>query len=67
MAGLRAFLVSCADYAGVPAPVASGLLALGSAINGRSFRRTGRTLENLGLAALPRQQLKQLLRDGGNP
>jgi opine dehydrogenase len=62
-----AFLVSCADYAGVPAPVASGLLALGSAINGRSFRRTGRTLENLGLAALPRQQLKQLLRDGGNP
>lgn len=59
-----AFLVSCADYAGVAAPVARGLLALGSAIVGRDFRATGRTLENLGLAALDREALAALLRDG---
>jgi opine dehydrogenase len=59
-----AFLVSCADYAGVAAPVAAGLLALGSAINGRDFRRTGRTLDSLGLAGLSREQLKRVLRDG---
>lgn len=59
-----AFLVSCADYAGVAAPVARGLLALGSAIVGRDFRATGRTLENLGLAALDRAALAALLRDG---
>lgn len=59
-----AFLVSCADFAGVPAPVARGLLALGSAINGRDFRKTGRTLEGLGLAAYDRAGLKTLLREG---
>lgn len=59
-----AFLVSCADYAGVPAPVARGLLALGSAINGRDFRKTGRTLEGLGLAAYDKAGLKKLLREG---
>ena len=59
-----AFLVSCAEYAGVPAPTARGLLALGSAINGRDFRRTGRTLENIGLAGMNRDELKRVLRDG---
>jgi len=59
-----AFLVSCADYAGVEAPVAHGLLALGSAINGRDFRRTGRTLEQFGLADRSRAALKNLLRQG---
>ncbi len=59
-----AFLVSVADYARVPAPVARGLLALGGAINGRDFRRTGRTLENLGLAQLPPGELQRRLRDG---
>jgi opine dehydrogenase len=59
-----ALLVSCADYAGVAAPVAKGLLALGSAINGRDFRATGRTLENLGLAGLARPALKALLQEG---
>ena len=59
-----AFLVSCADYAGVAAPVARGLLALGSAINGRDFRETGRTLENLGLASMKRDELKKVLREG---
>lgn len=59
-----AFLVSCAEYAGVPAPTARGLLALGSAINGRDFRKTGRTLESVGLATLKRDELKRVLRDG---
>ncbi len=58
------FLVSCADYAGVAAPVARGLTALGAAINGRDFRVTGRTLESLGLASLAKPALKALLRDG---
>jgi len=59
-----AFLVSCADYAGVEAPVAHGLLALGSAINGRDFRSTGRTLEQFGLAGCSRAALKDVLRQG---
>jgi opine dehydrogenase len=59
-----AFLVSCADYARVPAPIATGLLAMGSAITGRNLRHTGRTLENLKLAGLDRAALKKLLTDG---
>jgi opine dehydrogenase len=35
----------------VPCPTARGLLALGSAVVGRDLRKTGRTLENLGLAS----------------
>ena len=45
-----AFLVSVCERAGVPCPVARGLLALGSAVVGRDLRKEGRTLENLGLA-----------------
>ena len=59
-----AFLVSCADYAGVEAPIATGLLEMGSAITGRKFRNSGRTLENLGLAHLGRLQLKAMLMHG---
>jgi opine dehydrogenase len=44
-----AFLVSVCERAGVPCPVARGLLALGSAVVGRDLRKEGRTLENLGL------------------
>jgi opine dehydrogenase len=53
-----AFLVSVCEHAGVPCPIARGLLALGSAVVGRDLRRTGRTLENLGLAG---KDLKALL------
>jgi len=56
-----AFLVSVADWAGVAAPVAKGLLALGSAVCGRDFRATGRTLETLGLAGLDREAMAKLL------
>jgi opine dehydrogenase len=56
-----AFLVSVCEWAGVACPVARGLLALGSAVLGRDLRREGRTLENLGLAELSKQQLKDRL------
>ena len=59
-----AFLVSVADWAGVPAPTATGLLAIGSAVCGDDFRRTGRTMENLGLAGLSVAHLQAQLRDG---
>lgn len=56
-----AFLVSVCEWAGVACPVARGLLALGSAVLGRDLRKEGRTLENLGLAALNPAQLKERL------
>ncbi len=59
-----ALLVSVADWAGVKAPVATGLLAIASAINNRDFRATGRTMENLGLAKLDRATLQVMLQDG---
>jgi len=59
-----AFLVSVADWTGVPAPVAHGLLALGSAVCGEDFRSTGRTLETLGLSALDRAGMAALLQEG---
>ncbi len=62
-----AFLVSVCDWAGVPCPVARGLLALGGAVLGRDLRAGGRTLETLGLAHLIRSQMSTLLRDGIPP
>jgi opine dehydrogenase len=59
-----AFLASVARYAGVDAPVAHGLLALAGAILGRDLRMGPRTLDALGLAALPRADLRSLLRTG---
>lgn len=59
-----AFLVSVADWAGVPAPTATGLLAIGSAICDDDFRATGRTLENLGLSGLSRDEMQAMLREG---
>jgi opine dehydrogenase len=56
-----AFLVSVGDWAGVPVPVARGLLALGSAVLGRDLRAGGRTLENLKLSALSREAMRDLL------
>jgi opine dehydrogenase len=56
-----AFLVSVCEWAGVPCPVARGLLALGSAVLGRDLRTTGRTLETLGLAQHSHEAMKRLL------
>ena len=59
-----AFLVSVADWAGVAAPTATGLLAIGSAICNDDFRASGRTLEQLGLAGMDRAALQSLLAEG---
>ena len=56
-----AFLVSVCEWAGVACPVARGLLALGSAVLGRDLRKSGRTLENLGLAAMTREDMRRVL------
>jgi opine dehydrogenase len=59
-----AFLVSVAEWAGVPCPVARGLLAIGSAVCGADFRRGPRTLEALKLGSLDRAAMQRLLREG---
>jgi opine dehydrogenase len=59
-----AFLVSVADWAGVDAPVAKGLLAMGGAICGADFRRNPRTLAGLGLSGLDRAGMRRLLDEG---
>ena len=61
-----ALLVSVADWAGVPAPVATGLLALGAAVVEEDFRHGPRTLESLGLSRLSRAEMTRLLREGLN-
>jgi opine dehydrogenase len=58
------FLVSVAHWSGNETPVAAGLLAIGSAITGRDLYAEGRTLENLGLADLSRDQMRELLING---
>ncbi|MDZ4255862.1 MAG: NAD/NADP octopine/nopaline dehydrogenase family protein [Sulfuritalea sp.] len=62
-----AFLVSVADWAGVPAPLATGLLALASAVCAKDLRRGSRTLEALGLARLSRAEMRVLLARGELP
>jgi opine dehydrogenase len=59
-----AFLVSVGEWAGVPVPVAAGLLEIAAAASGNDFRRTGRTLESLGLAQQTRASLRALLHYG---
>jgi len=59
-----AFLVSVADWAGVPAPVATGLLAIASAVCSKDLRQGRRTLEALGLAGLTRAGMASLLVQG---
>ena len=60
-----AFLVSVADWAGVKAPVASGLLAIAGGVIGEDIRAASpRTLEAMGLAGLSRQQMRALLQHG---
>jgi opine dehydrogenase len=57
-------LVSVAELAGVATPLAKAFLAIGGAICGEDFMKHGRTLANLGLGDLSRDQLQTLLREG---
>ena len=60
-----AFLVSVADWAGVKAPVATGLLAIASGVIGEDIRATSpRTLEAMRLSGLGKTQMHALLRHG---
>ncbi len=59
-----AFLVSVGRWAGVPTPVAAGLLAMASAIVGEDLARGPRTLASLGLATLDRAAMTRLLTTG---
>ena len=54
-------LISVAALAGVATPLARGFAAIGGAICGEDFLRTGRTLESLGLGGLDRAGLQDLL------
>ncbi len=62
-----ALLVSVAEWAGVDAPVATGLLEVAGAAVREDFRRTGRTLANLGLDNLDRTAMTELLASGNLP
>lgn len=59
-----AFLVSVADWTGVPCPVARGLLSIAAAVTGRDLIAEGRTLDRLGLAALDRSAVQDRLQRG---
>jgi opine dehydrogenase len=58
------FLVSAAELAGVATPLAFSFLAIGGAICGEEFVEGGRTLADLGLGHLDRDELQTLLREG---
>ncbi|WP_028696475.1 NAD/NADP-dependent octopine/nopaline dehydrogenase family protein [Pseudomonas cremoricolorata] len=60
-------LVSLGRWIGLPTPLASGLLALASAVTGTDLYAQGRTLERLGLDALDREQMQALLTQGPRP
>ena len=59
-----ALLVSIAGWCEVAAPVATGLLSLGSAICEENFLTTGRTLSNLGLSDFSTEQMSAMLEEG---
>ncbi len=59
-----AFLVSVAAWAGVAAPTATGLLALGSAVCDDRFEQTGRTMKTLQLDDLSVDELQHRLMHG---
>jgi opine dehydrogenase len=59
-----AFLVSVGAWAGVPCPVARGLLAVGAAVAGEDYANGPRTLRGLGLDRHTRDQMRALLQDG---
>ncbi|ERI10444.1 NAD/NADP-dependent octopine/nopaline dehydrogenase family protein [Aneurinibacillus aneurinilyticus] len=59
-----ALLVSLAEWADVKAPIASGLLAVASAVISEDLRLIGRTLENMKLRHLSIKEMKVMLEHG---
>lgn len=58
------FLISVADLAKVPVPLARAFASIGGAVCGEDFMHTGRTLHSLGFGHLDRASLQKLLHDG---
>jgi len=59
-----AFLVSVGEWAGVPCPVAQGLLAVAEAVSECDFRKDGRTMTTVGLADQDQASVQSMLREG---
>lgn len=57
-------LTSVANWVGVAAPIASGLLAMAEAVVGAEFHRETRTLASLGLAGYSPEKMQAVLRSG---
>lgn len=58
------FLVSVGRWAGVPTPVAQGLLSIATAVSERDLYGEGRTLESVGLAELSLEEMQDILQAG---
>ncbi|VEF46653.1 Opine dehydrogenase [Bacillus freudenreichii] len=59
-----ALLVSLGDWLNIPVPTAAGLLSVASSMVGEDLRKTGRTLENIGLSSKKPEEMKELLQKG---
>jgi len=59
-----ALITSIGKFAGTEMPIANSLLTLLGAIVGEDFRKTGRTLETLGLGGLEKEKMERLLLEG---
>ncbi|MCF8062090.1 MAG: NAD/NADP octopine/nopaline dehydrogenase family protein [Deltaproteobacteria bacterium] len=59
-----ALLTSIGDFAGQDTPIADSLLTLIGVVAGEDFRRTGRTLESLGLGGVGREEMERILLEG---
>ena len=59
-AGVSLF-VSLGEEYGIPTPVQSAFLTIAGAVNGEDYYATGRTLKNLGLKGLDRDELARAL------
>ena len=57
-------LSSVGKWAGIETPLVNGFLAIASAITGRDLYAEGRTLENLGIAGLSRDEMAHLMQEG---
>jgi opine dehydrogenase len=58
------FFISVAELAGVSTPLMRAFAAIGGAVCGEDFMRTGRTLNSLGFGDYDRTSLQALLKDG---
>lgn len=59
-----AFLVSLGEKLNIEVPTAAGLLAIASSVVREDLRKTGRTIENLGLSDLLMEEWKEILERG---